>query len=103
MAIASWIESGIHQKMEKDIAFSKAVQGQIADQFWVPQKLLTNNSRIWVPEQLLTNEVLTMNHALPAFIIHGIGLVPAAVAFIFELLHHKFEKRTANKRRIWMT
>ena len=87
VAIASWIEGGIHQKMEKDITTSKDLRGHFDDAFWVRP-------------QLLSNESLTMGHALPAFIILGLGLLPATIAIIVELLHHKYEKGTVSKARI---
>ena len=73
--------------MEKDITTSKDLRGHFDDAFWVPPTLLTNES-------------LTMSHALPAFVILGIGLLPATIAFVVELLHHKYEKRTVNKAMI---
>ena len=70
--------------MEKDITTSKDLRGHFDDAFWVPPTLLTN-------------ECLTMSHALPAFVILGIGLLPAIIAIIAELWEHKYEKGTVNK------
>lgn len=90
VAIASWVSSGIHQKMEKDITTSKAFRGHFDDAFWVPQQLLTNKS-------------LTMGHATPAFIILGLGLMPALISFLIELLHHQYKGKTASNMRTGMT
>ena len=85
MAIASWLDSGIHQKMVKDVITSKALRGHF---------------EFWAPPQLLTNETLTMGHVIPAFIILGLGLLPATIAFILELLHHQSKKKTVTKTKI---
>ena len=77
--------------MEKDITTSKDLRGHFDDAFWVPPLVTLT---------LLTNECLTMSHALPAFIILGIGLLPATIAFVVELLHRKYEEGTVNKARI---
>ena len=76
--------------MEKDITTSKAFREHFEDAFWVPQQLLTNKS-------------ITFGHTIPAFIILGLGLLPAAIAFIVELLYHQYKKRTASKARMRMT
>ena len=91
-AIASWVSSGIRQKMEKDIKTSRAFQGHF--QFWSPQ-------------EMLTNDPLTMGHAIPAFIILGLGLLPATITFMAELLVHLCNKKVTTKadnkiKKAWM-
>ena len=91
-AIASWISSGIHQKMENDFVTSRAYRKHF--QFWAPPKLLTTDS-------------LTMGHALPAFIILGLGLLPATITFMAELLVNLCNKKAVTKpdnkiKEAWM-
>ena len=88
VAIASWIECGIRQKMEKDITTSKAFRGHF---------------EFWVPLHLPTNETLTMGHVIPAFIILGLGLLLATIPFIFELFHHYCQGKTVAKAKIMIS
>ena len=83
-AIAAWISSGIHQKMENDFVTSRAYRKHF--QFWAPPKLLTTDS-------------LTMGHALPAFIILGLGLLPATITFMAELLVNRCKNKKKNKNK----
>ena len=89
MAVASWLDSGIYQKMKNDIITAKDLRGHFDDAFWVPQ-------------QMLSNEPLTIGHALPAFIILGLGILSSTITFIGQILHQQYKKRTARKARIGM-
>ena len=75
-AIASWLECGILLKMERDVTTSKDFRAHF--EFWAPQHLLRNE------------ETLTMDHAVPAFIILGLGLLSASIALVVEFIrrHH---------------
>ena len=81
MAISSLVNSGIYQKIEKDITTSTAYRGYF--------------DNLWTREQLLANKPLTMDHVLPSFIMLGLGLIPAILIFFLELFHHK--KKNANQ------
>ena len=89
VAVASWLDSGIYQKMKNDIITAKDLRGHFDDAFWVPQ-------------QMLSNEPLTIGHALPAFIILGLGILSSTITFIGQILHQQYKKRTARKARIGM-
>ena len=81
MAISLLVNSGICQKIEKDITTSTAYRGYF--------------DILWTREQLLANKPLTMDHVLPSFIMLGLGLTPAILIFFLELFHHK--KKNANQ------
>ena len=80
-AISSLVNSGIYQKIEKDITTSTAFRGYF--------------DFLWTREQLLANKPLTMDHALASFIALGIGLIPAILIFFLEHFHHK--RKNANQ------
>ena len=81
MAISSLVNSGIYQKIQKDITTSTAFRGHF--------------DILWTREQLQANKPLTMDHALASFITLGLGLIPAILIFFLELFHHK--KKNANQ------
>ena len=74
VAISSLLENGIYQKITRDITTSKAYRGHFHD--------------FWTPEQLRSNKPFTMDHAMPAFIALGLGLIPAILIFLLELVLH---------------
>ena len=81
MAISLLVNSGICQKIEKDITTSTAYQGYF--------------DILWTRERLQANKPLTMDHMLASFIALGLGLIPAILIFFLELFHHK--KKNANQ------
>ena len=81
MAISLLVNSGICQKIEKDITTSTAFRVYF--------------DFLWTREQLLANKPLTMDHALASFIALGIGLIPAILIFFLEHFHHK--RKNANQ------
>ena len=81
MVISLLVNSGIYQKIEKDITTSTAYRGYF--------------DILWTREKLSDNKPLTMDHALPSFIALGLGLIPAIMIFFLELFNHK--KKNANQ------
>ena len=69
--------------MEKEIKTSMAYRGQF-DVFWIP-------------EQLRSNKPFTIDHAIPAFLVLGLGLTPATIVFLLELVQHFCRKKTTDK------
>ena len=76
MAALSWMESGIHQKMENDITTAQAFRGFFKDAFWTRNETVRND------------KPLEIQHVFPSFILLGVGLVPSIIAFFLELLFH---------------
>ena len=72
VAISSWVETGIHQKMEIEITSSPENRGQFEESFWTR----TN---------VQGNKPLTLQHVLPSFMIYGFGIISSMVVFILEL------------------
>ena len=68
--------------MEKEIKTSMAYRGQF-DVFWIP-------------EQLRSNKPFTIDHAIPAFLVLGLGLTPATIVFLLELMQHFCRKKTTD-------
>ena len=83
MAVSSLVESGIYQKITKDVASSNAKGGY--------------HKVFWVREQLRANKPFTIDHAIPAFIVLGFGLVSSTLIFFLELLRHLCRKRSNRK------
>ena len=75
VAISLIVNSGIYQKMERDITTSTAFKMYF--------------DVLWRPEILSKNESLKMSHALPSFIALGLGLFLALLIFSMEILFHK--------------
>ena len=80
-AISSLLESGIYHKIEKDIKTSKA-HGGYFNVFWTPKKLKST-------------EPFTIEHAIPAFLVLGLGLPTAIITFLLEFLRKKKINRTS--------
>ena len=73
MAISSWLETGICQKMENEITTSPDFRSYFGGSFW---------ARI----NLHGNKPITIHHVLPSFMVLGFGLIPSIIIFILELL-----------------
>ena len=81
--MSSLVESGIYQKIRQDVASSYA-KGDYHKVFWVR-------------EQLRPNKPFTIDHAIPAFIVLGFGLVSSTLTFALELLRHLCRKKRTSK------
>ena len=79
---SSLLESGIYQKIEKDIKTSKAHRGYF--------------NVFWTREKLRPNKPFTIDHAIPAFLVLGLGLTPATLIFVLELVQHSCRKKRTN-------
>ena len=75
------MNNGIYQKIERDLTTSTEFKGHF--------------DIIWIPEMLHSNKTLSIDHALPALIALGLGLIPAALIFLLEIIFYK--KMTKNK------
>ena len=73
MAISSWLETGIHQKMQKEITTSQAFRGHFEESFWTRRNVQGKKP-------------LTIHHVLPSFMVLGFGLIPSIIIFILESL-----------------
>ena len=80
MAISSWLETGICQKMENEITTAPAFRGYFEESFWTRSNLKGNKP-------------LTIQHTLPSFMALGFGLIPSIIIFILELLPCLNKKR----------
>ena len=80
MAIAWMVNTGIYQKMEKDVTTSQALRPHFEEAFWVP-------------DSLRTSTVLSMDHVLVLFLVLVASLVVSVVIFLCELA---LKKKTAN-------
>ena len=83
VAISSLLENGIYQKITRDITTSKAHRGYFHE--------------FWTPEQLRSNKPFTFHHAMPAFIALGLGLIPATLILLLELVLHLCKKYRTSK------
>ena len=75
--------SGRHQKIKRDVASSNAKGGY--------------HEVFWVREQLRSNTPFTIDHAIPACIVLGFGLVSSTLIFALELLRHLYRKKRTSK------
>ena len=82
MAISSWVETGIQQKMEDEITTSAAFRGHFEESFW------KNNHAIG-------NKPLTTRHVLPCFVTLIFGLILSTIIFILEQLLCSNKKKTS--------
>ena len=73
MAISSWIETGIYQKMRRDITSSPDFRGYSEESFWTQKKIYGNKP-------------INIYHVLPAFMALGFGLISSMISFILEFL-----------------
>ena len=74
------VNNGIYQKVENDLTTSSGLR-DLFDGFWTP-------------EILRANKPLNIDHALPAIIALGLGLIPATLIFLLEVIFYK--KMTQN-------
>ena len=74
VAISSWIETGISQKMEKDFTTSLAYRGHFEEAFWKYSGTMHSN------------KPLTLQHVLPSFMALGLGLILSIIVFMSEML-----------------
>ena len=73
VAISSWIETGIYQKMRRDITSSPDFRGYLEESFWTQKKIHGNKP-------------INIYHVLPAFMALGFGLISSIISFILEFL-----------------
>ena len=73
MAISSWIETGIYEKMRRDIASLPDFRGILEESFWTQKKMHGNKP-------------LIIYHVVPALIALGFGLISSIISFILEFL-----------------
>ena len=81
MAIAWLVNTGIYQKMEKDVTNSQALRPHFEEAFWTP-------------DLLRSSAVLRMNHLLLLFLLLMVLLLVSVVIFLCELA---LKKKDANK------
>ena len=79
MAVSSLLHSGIYHKFQNDIKTSKMFRRYYTDIYWIR-------------ENMRPNKPLSVDHALPSFIMLGLGIIPAAIIFFVEVFHSKFKK-----------
>ena len=84
VAISSWLETGISQKMENDITTLPAFRGHFEESFWTKRNVQGNKP-------------LTIHHVLPSFMILAFFLISSKVIFILELLLGMNKKRSRGK------
>ena len=72
MAIGWMFNTGIYQKMLKDVTASTELRAHFEEAFWVPDKKRTSS-------------VLTMNHLLVVFLIHVVVLKVSIAIFLCEI------------------
>ena len=84
VAVSSLLHSGIYHKFDNDIMTSKTYQRYFFDNYWIR-------------ENLRPNKPLTIDHAVPSFMMLGLGIIPAAIIFFLEVLLHKFKKSPTSK------
>ena len=72
LAISKLVNSGIYQKIERDITTVETAHRELFDMQWVP-------------EQLRSTTPFTIDHALPSFIALGTGLILATLVWFSEL------------------
>ena len=70
--ISRLLNTGIYQKLERDIT---TVETAYRDLFDIQ----------WIPKQLGQTDPLTIGHTLPSFLSLGIGLILATFVFILDL------------------
>ena len=79
MAIGWMFNTGIYQKMLKDVTTSTELQAHFEEAFWVPNKKRTSS-------------VLTMNHLLMVFLILVVLLQVSIAIFLCEIFVKKKNK-----------
>ena len=74
MAISSWLEMGIGQKMDKDIRTSPTVRGHF------------DGKAFWTKKTGYENAILTLKHVFPSFLVLGFGIALSIMDFIWEIV-----------------
>ena len=74
MAISSWLETGVCQKMENDIKTSPSWRGHF------------DETAFWTRRIKYGNKPLTIEHVLPSIMVLSLGLTPSIIIFLLELL-----------------
>ena len=82
MATAWWIDSGIHKKMLRDIVYEAVRDGGIERPY----------------PTIRSDEPLTLMHMITSFIVFGIGIILAGIAFFSELIYHKMHGKTEGRK-----
>ena len=83
MAIAWWMDTGIHFKMAADI---RADYGNSWQNFWQRPKIRGN-------------QPLGFSHVVPSIIIFGVATFLSIIAFAFEITYHKAKQNKTEKNR----
>ena len=88
MAISSWLEMGIGQKMDKDIRTSPTVRGHF------------DGKAFWTKKTGYENAILTLKHVFPSFLVLGFGIALSMMNFILEIVpcmnkRRKFAQQTS--------
>ena len=89
MAIAWWMDTGIHFKMEADITSEYGSQ-----------------RASWTRPKVRGNQPLSFSHVLPSIIIFGVAILTSMVAFAQETVplyvqHGRMRKARKRQRRRW--
>ena len=90
MAISSWLEMGISQKMDNDIRTSSAFRGHFDD------------TAFWKKKKGYEKAILTLKHVFPSLIVLAFGIALSIIGFIWEIMHlcknrGNFEKQISEK------
>ena len=85
MAIAWVVNTGIYQKMEKDVTNSQALRPHFEEAFWSP-------------DLLRSSTVLRMNHLLLLFLLLVVLLLVSVVIFLCELALKKKDANLQSRR-----
>ena len=80
MALAWWMDTGIHFKMNADI---RAEYGSFKN-FWQRPKIRGNQS-------------LGLSHVVPSIIIFGVATFISIIAFALEITHYKSKQNKTKK------
>ena len=82
MATAWWIDSGIHKKMLRDTIYEAVKDGDIERPY----------------PTIRSDEPLTLRHIVTLFIVFGVGIILAGIAFCGELIYHKVHGKTEGRK-----
>ena len=82
MAIAWWIDTGIHFKMAADIRAEYA-------SLW----------NKWLKPKIRDETRLGLSHVAPSIIILGVATFFSIIAFAFEIVHHLCKQNKIKKKR----
>ena len=85
MAIAWWIDTGVHFKVAADIRAE-----------YVSLDSLRNK---WQKPKIRGETKLGLSHVVPSIIIFGVATFFSIIAFAFEIVHHVSEQNKIKKRR----